>query len=148
MFVCSQYAFPSQPIFSSQFTALGTYKSELGENNPITLRNVSNLQLILLEEAEGLQKSEAKPIIDAAKYEMEETLEAFVSLDDPWTYRIDVASLKTNLGFVAVWQGKPKKARKLLRQIQEIELPPEHPLEHRIRILAERVEQLEKKKSK
>lgn len=120
----------------------------MGENNPITLRNVSNLQLILLEEAEGLPKSEAKPIIDAAKYEMEETLEAFVSLDDPWTYRIDVASLKTNLGFVAVWQGKPKKARKLLRQIQEIELPPEHQLEHRIRLLSERVEQLEKKKSK
>ena len=125
-----------------------TYKSELGETNPITLRNVSNLQLLLLEEAEGLEKDEAKSIIDAAKYEMEGTLETFVALDDPWTYRLDVASLKTNLGFVAVWQGKPKKARKMVRQIKEIEIPPEHPLTQRITTLEERVEELEKKKGK
>lgn len=131
-----------------QFAALRTYKSELGEHNPITLRNVSNLQLINLEEAEGLEKSEAKPIIDAAKFELEETLEAFVALNDSWTYRLDVASLQTNLGFVAVWQGKPKKARKLLRQIRDIELPDDHPLMERIEILAERVQQLEQKKSK
>jgi len=128
--------------------ALQTYKSELGETNPITLRNVSNLQLLLLEGAEDLPKSEAKSIIDAAKYEMEESLEAFVALNDSWTYRSDVASLKTNLGFVAIWQGKPKKARKLMRQIKEIELPPEHSLLHRITVLEERLEELEKKKSK
>ena len=68
-----------------------------------------------------MEKDEAKPIINAAKYEMEGALETFVSLDDPWTYRLDVASLKTNLGFVAVWQGKPKKARKMVRQLKEIE---------------------------
>jgi len=126
--------------------ALQTYKTELGETNPITLRNVSNLQLLLLEEAEGLQKSEAKSVIDAAKYELEDTLDAFLTLNDPWTYRLDVASLQTNLAFVAIWQGKPKKARKLLRQIQEIELPPEHPLEHRVEVLEESVEKLEEKK--
>ena len=127
-------------------TALQTYKSELGETNPITLRNVSNLQLLNLEEAEGLEKDEAKPIINAAKYEMEGALETFVSLDDPWTYRLDVASLKTNLGFVAVWQGKPKKARKMVRQLKEIEVPVEHSLAHRIETLEERVEELERKK--
>lgn len=128
--------------------ALGTYKSELGENNPVTLRNVSNLQLIRLEEAEALPKGDAKSIIDAAKYEMEGTLDAFESLNDTWTYRLDVASLKTNLAFVSIWQGKPKKAKKLLRQIQEIEIPPEHSLVHRVEVLEERVEQLEKKKGK
>mmetsp|Transcript_12314 Transcript_12314/g.23503 ORF Transcript_12314/g.23503 Transcript_12314/m.23503 type:complete len:513 (-) Transcript_12314:975-2513(-) len=127
--------------------ALQTYKADLGETNPVTLRNVSNLQLLLLEEAESLEKSEAKSIIDAAKFEMEETLEAFVSFDDPWTYRLDVASLKTNLGLVAIWQGKPKKARKLVRQIKEIELPPDHPLEHRVAVLEERLGELEKKKN-
>lgn len=124
------------------------YKTELGDTNPITLRNKSNLQLLLLEEAEDLEKSEAKPIIDTAKYEMEATLDAFESLNDTWTYRLDVASLKTNLGFVAVWQGKPKKARKLVRQIQEIELPPECSLLLRVTILEERVQDLEKKKGK
>ena len=108
---------------------------------------MSNLQLLLLEEAEDLEKNEAKPIIDAAKYEMEEALEAFVALNDPWTYRLDVASLKTNLGFVAVWQGKPKKARKLLRQLEEIELPEEHMLVKRVEVLEKRVEDMEKKKS-
>jgi len=127
--------------------ALQTYKADLGETNPVTLRNVSNLQLLLLEEAEGLEKSEAKSIIDAAKFEMEETLESFVSFDDPWTYRLDVASLKTNLGLVAIWQGKPKKARKLVRQIKEIELPRDHPLEHRVAVLEERLGELEKKKN-
>ena len=135
-------------IIRSQFTALQTYKSELGETNPVTLRNVSNLQLLLLEEAEGLEKSEAESIIDAAKYELEETLKSFVALNDPWTYRLDVASLQTNLGFVAVWKEKPKKARKLLRQIKEIELPPEHPLVHRIAVLEDRVVELENKKGK
>jgi len=125
--------------------ALQTYKAEFGENNPITLRNVANLQLILLEEAEDLEELEAKSVIDAAKFELEETLEAFVSLDDPWTYRLDVASLKINLGFVAVWQKKPKKARKLVDQINEIELPQEHSLLHRIAVLEECVETLEKK---
>lgn len=111
------------------------------------MRNVSNLQLILLEEAEGLPKSEAKSIIDAAKYEMEEALEAFVALNDPWAYRLDVASLKTNLGLVAIWQGKPKKARKLLRQIEEIEIPPDNSLVQRVAVLGERLETLEKKKA-
>ena len=74
-------------IICSQFTALQTYKSELGETNPVTLRNVSNLQLLLLEEAEGLEKSEAKPMIDANKSELEETLESVPSLNDSWTYR-------------------------------------------------------------
>ena len=110
------------------------------------MRNKSNLQLLLLEEAEDLQKSEAKPVIDTAKYEMESTLDAFVALNDSWTYRLDVASLKTNLGFVAVWQGKPKKARKLVRQIQEIEIPPEHSLNQRIEVLEQKVDELEKKK--
>eukprot|EP00584_Thalassiosira_punctigera_P010998 CAMPEP_0172546590 /NCGR_PEP_ID=MMETSP1067-20121228/16320_1 /TAXON_ID=265564 ORGANISM="Thalassiosira punctigera, Strain Tpunct2005C2" /NCGR_SAMPLE_ID=MMETSP1067 /ASSEMBLY_ACC=CAM_ASM_000444 /LENGTH=1109 /DNA_ID=CAMNT_0013333551 /DNA_START=71 /DNA_END=3400 /DNA_ORIENTATION=- len=128
--------------------ALQEYKAELGETNPITLRNVANLQLILLEEAEDLEKSEAKSVIDAAKFELEETLEAFVSLDDPWTYRLDVASLKTNLGFIAIWQGKPKKAKKLVRQIKEIELPPEHTLVRQIMVLEERIEELEMKKKK
>ncbi|KAL7537086.1 hypothetical protein ACHAXR_007578, partial [Thalassiosira sp. AJA248-18] len=128
--------------------ALQTYKTELGETHPITLRNISNLQLLLLLEAEDLPKSEAKPIIDAAKYELEETLNVFVALNDPWTYRLDVASLKTNLALVSVWQGKPKKARKLLRQINEIELPPDHSLVHRIEVLEERLEELEKRKSK
>ena len=77
---------------------------------------------------------------------MEGALETFVSLDDPWTYRLDVASLKTNLGFVAVWQGKPKKARKMVRQLKEIEVPVEHSLAHRIETLEERVEELERKK--
>merc|ERR1712029_695151 len=128
--------------------ALGAYKSELGENNPTTLRNVANIQLLLLEEAEVLEKSKAKPIIDAAKYEMEGALDAFISLGDLWAHRLDVASLQTNLGFVAVWQGKPKKARKLLRQIQEIELPEEHPIIQRIELLEEKVEQVEVRKKK
>lgn len=127
--------------------ALQTYKTELGDTNPITLRNVSNLQLLLLEGAEELPKSEAKPIIDAAKFEMEDSLEGFVALNDSWAYREDVASLKTNLGFVAIWQGKPKKARKLMRQIKEIELSPGHSLVQRITVLEKRVEELEKKKS-
>ncbi len=79
---------------------------------------------------------------------MEESLEAFMALNDPWAYRLDVASLKTNLGFVSVWQGKPKKARKLVRQIKEIEVPPEHSLNYRVATLEERVVELEKKKSK
>lgn len=112
------------------------------------MRNVSNLQLLNLEEAEGLPKPEAKPIIDAAKYELEETLDSFVNLNDSWTYRQDVASLKTNLGFVAVWQGKPKKARKMLRQIEEIELPRDHSLIHRIDALEKKVVEMEKKRSK
>ena len=130
------------------FTALQTYKSELGETDPVTLRNVSNLQLLLLEVAEGLEQREAKPVIDAAKSELETTLKAFAALDDPWTYRLDLVSLKTNLGFVTVWQGKPKKARKLVRQIEEIELSPEDPLVKRVAVLKERVEELEREKGK
>ena len=118
----------------------------MGETNPITLRNVSNLAVLLLEEAENLPKPQAKSVIDAAKFEMEEALEAFVSLNDLWTYRLDVASLKTNLGLIAIWQGKPKKARKLVRQIKEIEIPSNHPLALRIRRLEEHVEKLEKSK--
>jgi len=131
--------------------ALQNYKDSAlgyGENHPITLRNTSNLAVILLREAEGLPKDKSKPIIDAAKFEMEGALQKFIALNDMWTYRLDVASLKTNLGFVAVWQGKPKKARKLLRQIQEIEVPETHPLVGRIGILEQRVEKLEKSKSK
>jgi len=133
-------------ISSFSITALQSCKSDLGETNPHTLRNVSNLQLLLLEEAEGLPPAESKPIIDAAKFEFEDALECFVALDDPWTYRVDVASLKTNLAFIALWQGKPKKARKFLRQILEIELPPNHSLLKRISLIQERVEEIEKKK--
>mmetsp|Transcript_33795 Transcript_33795/g.73078 ORF Transcript_33795/g.73078 Transcript_33795/m.73078 type:complete len:1111 (-) Transcript_33795:161-3493(-) len=125
--------------------ALQTYKTDLGEKNPITLRNLTNLQLLLLEEAEELvDYDDAKSISDAATYELEDALDAFESLDDPWTYRIDMATLKTNMGFVAVWQGKPKKARKLVCQIEEIELPLEHFLIHRIGVLGEHLEELEK----
>mmetsp|Transcript_12313 Transcript_12313/g.23502 ORF Transcript_12313/g.23502 Transcript_12313/m.23502 type:complete len:545 (-) Transcript_12313:270-1904(-) len=125
--------------------ALQTYKTDLGETNPITLRNVTNLQLLLLEEAEELEDyDDAKSVTDAAKYELEDTLNAFESLDYPRTYRLDVATLKTNMGFLAVWEGKPKKARKLARQIEEIELPLEHALVHRITVLEERLEDLEK----
>ena len=129
-------------------TALQTYKSELGERHPVTLRNVSNVSVLLLEEAEELPKSEAKPIIDAAKFEMEGTLGAFLSLNDSWTYRLDVASLKTNLGLVAVWQGKPKKARKLLKQIEVIEVPEDSLVAKRIATLEKLLEKLEKEKRK
>jgi len=128
--------------------ALQTYKSELGERHPITLRNVSNVSVLLLEEAEGLTKSEAKSIIDAAKFEMEGALGAFLSLNDSWAYRFDVASLKTNLGLVAVWQGKPKKARKLLKQIEGIEVLADSVLEKRIATLKVLLEKLEKEKEK
>mmetsp|Transcript_12029 Transcript_12029/g.28232 ORF Transcript_12029/g.28232 Transcript_12029/m.28232 type:complete len:1096 (+) Transcript_12029:532-3819(+) len=128
--------------------AVDAYKEELGPTHPITLRNNANLQLLLLAEAEELPKAEAKSIIDAAKYDMEDTLDAFVSLDDLWQYRLDVASLKTNLGLIAVWQGKPKKARKLVRQIGEIEIPEDHPILHQVEILERRVAELEGKKSK
>lgn len=126
--------------------ALQTYKFELGERHPITLRNVSNVSVLLLEEAEGLTKSEAKPIIDAAKFEMEGALSAFLSLNDAWANRFDVASLKTNLGLVAVWQGKPKKARKLLNQIEGIEVPADNSLSKRITTLKVLLEKLEKGK--
>lgn len=122
-------------------TALQICKSELGETHPRTLRNVSNLQLLLLEEAEigDLLPNESKTIIDVAKYELEDTLECFEELDDPWTYRVDIATLKTNLAFVALWQGKPKKARKLLYQIKEIEIPLNHSLIEQVALLEERV---------
>ena len=126
--------------------ALQKYKHTYGETHPVTLRTVSNLAVLLLQEAEGLPEGESKSIIDAAKFEMEDTLEKFVSLNDLWTYRLDVASLKTNLGFVAVWQGKPKKAKKLLRQIKEIEIPSDHPLLGRIATLEQRLEKLERSK--
>jgi len=124
--------------------ALQTYKAELGEKHPVTLRQISNLAVILLEEAEALPKEQSKAIIDAAKFEMEDALESFVGLNDLWTYRLDVAALKTNLGLIAVWQGKPKKARKLLRQVKEIEIPKDHPLELRIANLECSVQKLEK----
>jgi len=133
-------------ILSFYYTALQTYKSELGERHPVTLRNVSNVSVLLLEEAEGLSKSEAKSIIDAAKFEMEGALGAFLSLNG--AYRFDVASLKTNLGLVAVWQGKPKKARKLLKQIEGIEVPAESVLAKRIATLEVLLEKLEKEKAK
>jgi hypothetical protein len=107
---------------------------------------VSNLQLLLLEEAEVMDKSESKFIIDVAKYELEDTLEAFESLNDPTSHRLAIASLRTNLGFVAVWQGKPKKARKYLRQIKEVEIPSDHVLLQRIANLEDSVVQLEKKR--
>lgn len=119
----------------------------MGEKHPVTLRQVANLAVILLEEAEALPKGQsmqAKAIIDAAKFEMEDALESFLGLNDLWTYRLDVAALKTNLGFIAVWQGKPKKAKKLLRQVKEIEIPPDHPLELRIANLESSVQKLEK----
>lgn len=130
------------------YSALQTYKSELGERHPVTLRNVSNVSVLLLEEAEGLPKSEAKPIIDAAKFEMEGALGAFLNLNDSWAYRFDVASLKTNLGLVAVWQGKPKKARKFLKQLYDIEVPEDSVLEKRITTLGVLLEKLEKEKKK
>ena len=130
------------------YSALQTYKSELGERHPVTLRNMSNVSVLLLEEAEGLPKSEAKPIIDAAKFEMEGALGAFLSLNDSFAYRFDVASLKTNLGLVAVWQGKPKKARKLLKQLYDIEVPEDSVLEKRITTLGVLLEKLEKEKKK
>jgi hypothetical protein len=52
--------------------------------------------------------------------------------------------LKTNLALVAVWQGKPKKAKKLLRQVKEIEIPKGHPLELRIANLESKVQALGK----
>ena len=116
----------------------------MGEKHPVTLRQTSNLAVILLEEAEALPKEQSKAIIDAAKFEMEDALESFVGLNDLWTYRLDVAALKTNLGLIAVWQGKPKKASKLLRQVKEIEIPKDHPLELRIANLECSVQKLEK----
>jgi hypothetical protein len=127
--------------------SLQAYKSELGEKHPISLRQSSNLSVILLEEAEALpkgKKDQAKTIIDAAKFEMEDALESFVGLDDLWTYRMDVAALKTNLGLIAVWQNKPKKAQKLLRQVKEIEIPAGHPLEVRIANLESSVKNITK----
>ena len=144
--LCGSFHFAESFIILSPLTALLICKSDLGETHPHTMRHVSNLQLLLLEETEGLPPAESKPIIDAAKYEFEDALESFVALDDPWTYRVDVASLKTNLAFIALWQGKPKKARKFLRQLKEIELPPDHPLLEQINLVQERVEELEKKK--
>lgn len=125
--------------------ALQIYKTELGEKNPITLRNVSNLQLLLLREAENLETSEAKSIIDAVKYELEDALGVFVEMNGMGVHGLDVASLKINLGFIAVWQKKPKKARKLLRQIQEMNLPSWHSLINRSVVLEEYVEALEKR---
>ncbi len=127
-------------------SALQTFKSVLGETHPTTLRNVSNLQVLLLEEAEGLDNSEAKFFIDVAKYELEDTLDAFESMNDPWTHRIDMVSLRINLGFIAVWQGKPKKARKYLRQIKEVEIPSGHLLMQQIVNLENCIVQLEKKR--
>lgn len=127
--------------------ALQSYKSDLGEKHPTSLRQSSNLAVILLEEAEALPKGkdpQAKTIIDAAKFEMEDALESFVSLNDLWTYRLDVAALKTNLGLIAVWQNKPKKAQKLLRQVKEIEIPNGHPLEVRIANLESSVHHISK----
>ncbi len=126
--------------------ALQTYRTALGETHPTTLRNMSNLQVLLLEEAEGLDKIEAKFFIDVAKYEIEDTLDAFEAMHDPWTYRLEMVSLRINLGFVAVWQGKPKKARKYLRQIKEVEIPSDHVLLQRIANLEDSVVQLEKKR--
>ena len=128
--------------------ALQSYKSDLGEKHPTSLRQSSNLAVILLEEAEALPKgkdAQAKTIIDAAKFEMEDALESFVGLNDLWTYRLDVAALKTNLGLIAVWQNKPKKAQKLLRQVKEIEIPNGHPLELRIANLESSVQHISKK---
>lgn len=91
-----------------------------------------------------MDKSESKFLIDVAKYEIEDTLDSFESLNDPTSHRLTIASLRTNLGFVAVWQGKPKKARKYLRQIKEVEIPSDHLLLQRIAMLEECVLQVEK----
>mmetsp|Transcript_2294 Transcript_2294/g.5013 ORF Transcript_2294/g.5013 Transcript_2294/m.5013 type:complete len:746 (-) Transcript_2294:323-2560(-) len=124
--------------------ALQTYKADLGEKNPITLRNLTNLQLLLLEEAEELEDyDDAKSVTDAAKCELEDTLNVFESLDYPWTYLLDIATLKINMGLLAVWEGKHKKARKLVSQLEEIELPLEHSLVHCIAFLEECLEELE-----
>lgn len=107
---------------------------------------MSNLQVLLLEESEGLDKNEAKFFIDVAKYEIEDTLDAFESMNDPWTYRLEMVSLRVNLGFVAVWQGKPRKARKYLREIRAVEIPSGHLLLQRIVTLEDSVLQLETKR--
>ena len=56
--------------------------------------------------------------------------------------------MKTNLGRVAVWQGNPKKARKLLKQIEGIEVPEDSLLAKRIATLEKLLEKLEKEKRK
>lgn len=129
-------------------TALQTCKSELGETHPCTLRSVSNLQLLNLEEAEGLPPNESKPILEAAKLAFEEALEIIVALNDPWTHRVDVASLNMNLALVFIWQGKPKAAKRILRRIKEIELPPDHYLVGQVALIQERVDCMEEKKKK
>jgi hypothetical protein len=131
-------------LIAHYFSALQIFKSVLGEVHPTTLRNISNLQLLLLEEAEGMDKSEAKFVVDVAKYEMEDTLDAFESLNDPTSHRFAIASLKINLGLVAVWQGKPKKARKYLYQVEEVAIPSDHLLMRQIVMLEGYVVQLEK----
>ena len=131
-------------LIAHYFSALQIFKSVLGEVHPTTLRNISNLQLLLLEEAEGMDKSEAKFVVDVAKYEMEDTLDAFESLTDPLSHRFAIASLKINLGLVAVWQDKPKKARKYLRQVEEVAIPSDHLLMRQIAMLEGYVVQLEK----
>lgn len=141
-----EYSFLLTANISSNFTALQTYRTVLGETHPTTLRNVSNLQVLLLEESEGLDRNEAMFFIDVTKYEMEEILEAFESMNEPSTYRFELVSLRINLGFVAVWQGKPKRARKYLRQIKALEIPSDHLLLQRIVNLEDSVEQLENKR--
>lgn len=126
--------------------ALLTCKSEMGETHPRTLRYVSNFQLLLLEEAEGLPPKESKPIIEAARLAFEELLEYLNALDDPWTYRVDVASLNTNLALISIWLGKPKAAKKHLRKIKEIELPPNHSLVEQMALIQSRIDGWEKKK--
>jgi hypothetical protein len=103
-----------------------------------------------LEEAEGLSPTERKPVLEAAKLAFEEALESVVALDDPWTHRVDVASLNMNLALVSIWQGKPKAANRFLRQVKEIELPPNHLLVDQIALTEERVNYMmeEKKKKK
>ena len=62
-------------------------------------------------------------------------MDAFESMNDHWAYRQEMVSLRINLGFVAVWQGKPKIVRKYLRQIKEVETPLDHLLLQRVAIL-------------
>jgi hypothetical protein len=103
-----------------------------------------------LEEAEGSPPNESKAVLEAAKLAFEEALETVMALDDPWTHRVDVASLNMNLALVSVWQGKPKAAKRFLRQVKEIELPSNHSLVDQIALSEERVNDMmeEKKKKK
>ena len=118
----------------------------MGENNLITLRNASDLQLFMLEDTESLSLSETKFVVTSARRKLESALAAFLALNEPRIHHRDVALLKTNLGFIHVWQEKPKKARKLLRQLQQMDLSPQDSLAEHVAVLKKRVDKLKMKR--